>query len=243
MSNLRWYQTGWGVALFGLAGLIIVVIGVFAVAVGRFWWQIRQGQGEELAQKFTKVAVADQATAEMRAKIELTDEPNWGSATAPVTIVEFVDFKCPICRSEEPVIQQVLRTYAGKIRLIMRDFPVESIHPGAGHLAAIAQCAYEQKLYWPVHNYLFANQDSLSENLTGDELAGIVSANNLDATKLQTCLDSFSVQTKVNRDFADGVGLQVLGTPTFFVNGTQIQGEIPFETWQKILDTLLKQAQ
>jgi protein-disulfide isomerase len=74
-------------------------------------------------------------------------EPAQGPADAPVTIVEFSDFQCPHCRQAQATLQQLLRRYAGKVRLVHRDFPVPQLHPGAA--AEAARCADEQGEFWP----------------------------------------------------------------------------------------------
>ena len=70
-------------------------------------------------------------------KLTLTDQPSFGPANAPVTIVEFGDFQCPDCKAEAPVLRKELpEGFDGKVRVIFKNYPLESVHPWA-HAAAV----------------------------------------------------------------------------------------------------------
>lgn len=65
-------------------------------------------------------------------KLNLENQPSFGPADAPVTIVEFGDLQCPSCRAEAPVLRQLMPDlYPGKFRVVFKDFPLETIHPWA----------------------------------------------------------------------------------------------------------------
>src|SRR5205823_6214715 len=64
-----------------------------------------------------------------------------GSATAPLTIVEFADLGCPTCQKRSPEVKAYVRTHPGKIRLVFRNYPIASLHPESMSAAAIAECA------------------------------------------------------------------------------------------------------
>src|SRR5277367_5346220 len=71
-------------------------------------------------------------------KLTLTDQPSFGPADAAVTIVEFGDFECPDCKMEAPVLRHDLtEAFSSKVRVIFKNFPLESVHPWA-RAAAIA---------------------------------------------------------------------------------------------------------
>jgi len=79
--------------------------------------------------------------------------PSTGPVNAPVTIVEFTDYQCPYCHRAQSVIDQVLSRYAGKIRFVHLDFPLDG-HPGAIPAARAARCAGEQGKFWEYHRGL-----------------------------------------------------------------------------------------
>lgn len=67
----------------------------------------------------------------LRVEVPVDGAPFRGPANAPVTIVEFSDFHCPFCRRVIPTLAQLESQYGEKIKLVFRDFPIESLHPGA----------------------------------------------------------------------------------------------------------------
>ena len=237
---MRWYQTAWGVALLGLGGLIFFGVLAFGVVTVKFWWQIKNGQGDFLQKQvyggFTSLQVRNKNAEKVdRNILENGDFPFLGNSTASTTIVVFGEFRCPYTRDAWPILQRLINTYGYKIKVIFRNFPAESIHPGATKLSQIGACAYDQGKYWGVHNYLFVKQDILPVYLAAADIASLADETGLDLDKLKKCLDSSVTAIKVNRDYADGYRFGVGGTPTFFINWQKIEGVVPWETWEKFV--------
>lgn len=235
-------QTWWGVTLLSLGGVLVLAVVIFLVVVGRYWWEIKQGRGEDLAQKiyndFNTTTTASAISAD-RLILERSDAPYLGNAEAKVVVVEFVDFKCPNCLAEAPIIKSLVQKYGSKLKLIIRNFPVESLHPGATQLAILAECAYEQGLYWPIHDYLYSKQTELLASLSDEEIKSVIApALSLDAKRLKICMSDRNTVVKVNRDYADGLKYGVRGTPTFFINGEKIEGVVPLEVWDQFFSKL-----
>ncbi len=91
-------------------------------------------------------------------EVEIGDSPVKGDANAPITIVEFSDFQCPFCaRFYTQTLGQIEREYidTGKVKLVYKDFPLNSIHPNAQKAAEAARCAGEQNKFWEYHDKLF----------------------------------------------------------------------------------------
>ena len=82
--------------------------------------------------------------AETRAQIQMNDAPSVGDKNAPITLVEYSDFECPVCKKLHDVLRGVLPNYSGKVRLVFKDFPIEQIHPWARTAAIAGRCAYQQ---------------------------------------------------------------------------------------------------
>jgi protein-disulfide isomerase len=146
-----------------------------------------------------------------------------GDKSAKVTLVEFTDYQCPFCsRHFRDTMPQIENDYVktGKIRYVLRDFPLESIHPLAFKAAEAANCSGEQGKYWEMHNRLFANQNALA----AAQLPSHAQAVGLDAAKFKTCLDSGKYAAKVLKDLAEAQKAGVNGTPTFFVGLTDSKG-------------------
>jgi len=165
-------------------------------------------------------------------KVEVAaDGPSKGPKDAPVTIVAFSDFQCPFCSRANPTIEQVLKTYEGKVRFVFRDFPLPS-HTEAPKAAEAAHCADEQGRFWDMHDRLFAHQRELSV----EELKAHAGALSLDQAKFDECLDSGRMAAKVQANLEAGTKAGVEGTPAFFVNGVPLAGALPFEEFQKVID-------
>jgi protein-disulfide isomerase len=163
--------------------------------------------------------------------------PSKGPANAPVTIVEFSDFECPYCSRANETLARVEEAYAGKVRIVFRDYPL-SFHSNAQKAAEAGQCAHDQGKFWEMHDKMFANQRALEvENLKlyAQDLG-------LDSKAFDACLDGGSKAEVVKENFEAGLDLGVRGTPAFFVNGKMIAGALPFEEFQKIIDQELGQG-
>jgi protein-disulfide isomerase len=161
-----------------------------------------------------------------------------GGAKAPVTIIEFSDYQCPFCKRAEDVVDQVMKTYGDKVRLVFRDYPLP-FHPNARPAAEAANCANAQGKFWPYHQKLFANQSALA----ADNLKTYAKDLGLDGAKFEQCLaDDKSIKTAIDKDVSDGEKVGVNGTPAFFINGRMLSGAQPFEKFKEIIDDELASA-
>lgn len=172
---------------------------------------------------------------EARKTLETSDDPYLGSLNADLVIVEFMDFKCPICKAQAPEILRLIGKYGYKIKVIVRDFPMESVHPGTSGLAEIASCANEQGAYWSFSDYFFANQETLGAEMPIATVEQLCDEFGVDKTKIKKCLDAGRGRTEVNADYSDAYRSGVTrGTPTYFVNGRILEGAVSFEQWEKL---------
>src|SRR5665647_213785 len=94
-----------------------------------------------------------------------------GKSDAPLTMVEFTDYQCPFCgRFEATTFPEIKKNYidTGKLRLIMRDMPLEGLHPFAMKAAQAVHCAGDQGKFWEMKDLLFKNQNKLdADSLNG----------------------------------------------------------------------------
>jgi protein-disulfide isomerase len=166
-------------------------------------------------------------------KIATEDQPSKGTATAPVTIVEFTDFQCPSCAQAHPVLERLTTEYGDRLRIVVRDYPLE-MHENARKAAEAAEAARAQGKYWEYTALLFANQKALGV----DKLKEYATQVGLDRAKFDAMLDSGQFADKIQRDYQDGVMLGVGGTPTFFVNG-RITNERTYEGLKAAIEKAL----
>lgn len=169
--------------------------------------------------------------------IPTTGAPVLGPQDARVTIVEFSDFQCPYCAAAVPQINAILKAYPSQVKLIFKQYPLET-HSQADLAAAAAIAAQKQGKFWPLHDAMFANRDDLSRN----NLLLLAKQTGMDMNRFETDIDSTEVRETVVRDVQDGNQAGVEGTPTIFINGQKYNGPITLETLKPIVDAQLKQA-
>jgi protein-disulfide isomerase len=174
----------------------------------------------------------------LRAEVSIEGAPFRGAANAPVTLVEFSDFECPFCKRAHPTVTQLLEKYAGKVKLVYRDFPLESIHPQARRAAEAARCAEDQGKFWDYYEVLFKESPKLSQ----DDLRRYAAQTALDVKKFDACVADTVHKARVQRDIDEGTRLGITGTPAFFINGRSITGAQPLEVFARIIDDELTGA-
>jgi protein-disulfide isomerase len=144
-----------------------------------------------------------------------------GSATAPVTIVEYGDYECPACGRIYWTIKVLQNAMGDDLRFVFRNFPLAEVHSHAEGAAEIAEEAADAGLFWPMHDMLFENQgalDSASLVSYGERLG-------LDRQSLLVALRGSHSQ-RIHDDFLGGVRSGVNGTPTLFINGYRYDGPL-----------------
>ena len=179
-----------------------------------------------------KVLVYLKAPPIQRIAVSVQGAPFKGGTNAPVTIVEFSDFHCPFCQRVVSTLAQLESRYGEKIKLVFRDFPIESLHPGATKAHEAARCANEQGQFWAYHDKLFSSPPSSNPEVF-KELAQEVG---LDPSTFATCLSSGKYQAAIKEDMAEGSRIGVDGTPAFFINGRQIIGAQPLDGFARVIE-------
>lgn len=160
-------------------------------------------------------------------KLTTANQPSFGPAQAPVTIVEFGDLECPDCRMEAPLLHHnVPETFPGKVRVVFKDFPLETLHPWARAAAIAGRCVYRQgnDSFWKFYDWDYDHQEEINPENLKSKVLGWASQNGLDTAKLSQCIDSKATEPEVDRSIAEGHELGIHGTPTLFINGRKIGG-------------------
>ena len=97
--------------------------------------------------------------------ISVDDDPARGDAKAPVTIVEFTDFQCPSCAAIQPVLEEVLKSYGNKVRLVVRDFPLAR-HENALQGSGGRECRKRSGSFYEYTALLFKRQGQARPSFT-----------------------------------------------------------------------------
>lgn len=237
---------------------LIVAIGIAAFFAGSYTSNLNsdlvtQKQLDEAIAKLELKMLQNQLPSEQEkqpVKISTDDDPIRGSSDAPITIIEFSDFQCPFCaRFHVQTLPLLLENYidVGKVKLVYRDFPIQSIHPNAIAAAVAAECADDQGKYWQYHDKLFENQSQWNKLETSeviDRFGQYAESLELDTELFNSCLMSGKHIEEIKNDLDDGRKYGVTGTPGFFIGNdelgfVEVKGAQPFENFQKIIDLQL----
>jgi protein-disulfide isomerase len=177
-------------------------------------------------------------------KPEITDNRAFqGSKTGPITIIEYSDFQCPYCRKGHQTMNQVLEAYAGKVKVIFKDFPIERIHPMARPASemyeAIALQDKEKAIKYK--HIIFDEQDKLNRDGAKfiDEAAKRVGAN---VKKAKEDAKGDEVKKILDADRTEAEKFGFTGTPGYLVNGVSLKGAFPIEEFKKVIDHQLASA-
>jgi protein-disulfide isomerase len=174
--------------------------------------------------------------AENISKFDLKDAPVLGNPKAPITIVEYGDFECPVCRNFHDAVRGILPKYP-QAKLIFKDFPIDQIHPWARTGALAGRCAYQQnpQAFWKMYDLIYDNQDLVSAANAYDKMVEFAGQAGLNTDAFKACLSSPQAAAEVNASMENGKLLNVRSTPTVFVNGRPLNGADP-HALQQYLD-------
>jgi protein-disulfide isomerase len=143
-----------------------------------------------------------------------------GPAHARVTIVEYGDFECPICKQAAPGLKRLHERFPGELRFAWRHYPLEEVHPHALAAAEAAECAGAQGKFWEMHDLLLENQAHLKRK----HLAGYAERLELDLARFAAELDEHVYVQRVREHIESGRRSHVRGTPGLFLNGRAQDG-------------------
>jgi protein-disulfide isomerase len=169
-------------------------------------------------------------------EVATAGRPARGPDKAPITIIAFSDYQCPYCKRAHATVEQVMKTYGDKVKLVYRDYPLP-FHENARPAAEAAACANAQGKFWEYHEKLWAATDLSTANLKA--MAGQVG---MDQQKFDDCLAKQEFKAVIDKDIADGAAVGVTGTPAFFINGRMLSGAQPFEKFKEVIDEELARS-
>jgi cyclophilin family peptidyl-prolyl cis-trans isomerase len=139
------------------------------------------------------------------------------------------------------VLAQLQQQNPDTVRLVFRNFPLESIHDKAALSAQAATAAGEQGKFWEMHDLLFATQQEWTA-FTPEEfsewLPGKAAALGLDVAKFELDLTREDIVKKANDAWEDGKSVGLPGTPVILINGQIYGGPLDFDSLNQIVSLL-----
>jgi protein-disulfide isomerase len=173
-------------------------------------------------------------------KLKIESQPNLGTPGAPVVLVEFADFECPVCKAEAIMLRQkLLAAYPTQVRLYFKDFPLDSIHPWARPAAIAGRCVFRQNpsSFWSYFDWIYAHQaDIAAPNLKDKAMEWAKGDKDIDVLQLGRCIDTKATEAEVDKNVAEARALDLNATPTLFVNGRRIPQAIDWTNLRGIVD-------
>ena len=182
--------------------------------------------------------------------VMITGAAVMGEANARVTLIEYSDYQCPYCsRHSKQTMPEIIKNYVneGKVKFLMREFPIPSLHPRATAASEAALCAGNQGKYWEMSDALFSNQRKLSD----EDLLGYASEIGLDTDEFNSCFAQKEYAEQINKDVQEGQQMGVRGTPSFVLGLTDpadsnkikvtkfVRGARDYATFSKEIEELL----
>ena len=238
---------------------IIIVTGIAAFFAGSF---VSNLNTEQVSQKELENAIAElelkilekQLPANqpnIPLEISADNDPIIGNPDAPITIIEFSDFQCPFCaKFHMQTLPTIMDEYINKgtVKLVFRDFPIQSIHPNAVPASIAAECANEQGKFEQMYHMLFEKQKEWSNLETSYAITAFnqyASELQLNEEKFDSCIKNVKYIEEVQKDLNEGRTYGVTGTPGFFIGNEKIgfvelKGAQPFESFKKVINSQLE---
>ena len=158
------------------------------------------------------------------------NNPVFGKKDAPITILAFIDFECPYSSEAYADFKKIMSKYEPVIRVIFKNLPLINLHPDAMVAAEAGMCANEQNKFWPYYDLLFTKKD-----LENNPFVAYAEELGLNQDKFSICLGEEKYLPQITQDVSDAVSLGLRGTPTYFVNGAIIEGNITEADWDKVI--------
>lgn len=186
--------------------------------------------------------------------IQLGEVSYRGEYDAPVTLIEFSDYQCPYCkRHATAVMPPLIKSYVdtGKVRFVMREYPIENLHRRAIPTSEAALCAGDQGQYWGMHDALFTDQKAN----TDEDFQQMAASLDLDVAAFSACMNSDKFMEQIKADMAEGQKLGISGTPSFVLGLTDpedpskvhltkfIRGAQSLQAFSAAIDELVKTAE
>lgn len=153
----------------------------------------------------------------------------FGKEGSKVTLIEYGDFQCPGCGQIHPQIRKIVEQYKDQLQFVFRNYPLTTIHANAKSAASAVEAAGLQGKYWEMHNKVYETQSSWNTlSITDRNTLFTKYANELglNTDQFTTAMASTDVTKKINFDAALAKKDEVAGTPTFILNGIQLNQNI-----------------
>jgi protein-disulfide isomerase len=176
-----------------------------------------------------EAAAAEAAVSANREKIQRDPgSPVGGNPKGDVTLVEFFDYRCGVCKRVHPTVAALIKS-DGKIRRVYKEWPI--LGPQSVFASRAALASREQGLYLPFHNALMEVRGAL----TAKRVMAAASKVGLDTKKLAIDMKDARIDLIFERNFKLARALRINGTPSFVIGDTLIKGARDIDTMRALV--------
>jgi protein-disulfide isomerase len=157
----------------------------------------------------------------------------WGDPDAPVRMIVFEDFQCPVCERHTESVEPTIASELIETGQVSYEFHhLAFLGPESIQAASAAECALEQGQFWPYHDVLFLRQGAENSGVFtkanlkryGTEVDAVLPADAWDQAAFESCVDSERMRPVVEQQTAEAQQTGIRSTPSFLVNGAQLTG-------------------
>jgi protein-disulfide isomerase len=166
-------------------------------------------------------------------KNELFDDPHaavGGNPRGDVTLVEFFDYRCGVCKRVHPIVAEVMKRDGG-VRRVYKEWPILGPESLFASKAAIASRRQGEEKYLSFHDAMMEHRGALNR----DAVLRIATAVGLDTKRLVADLAAPEVERVIQRNFSLAEALRLNGTPSFVIGETVLRGGRGVETLLSIV--------
>lgn len=172
-------------------------------------------------------ALQARVDAERRHKAE-TDSRDFsiGARDAPVTIVEFFDYRCPYCKQVEPALEALLKEDR-QLRIIYKELPI--LGKDSVYATRVALAARKQGKYDKFHAAMMAAKGQIDERVILQVAANV----GLDVERVKSDMQAAEIEDVIKRNYDLAQALDVHGTPAFIIGDEMVSGAIDIATMKQ----------
>ncbi|MDE2024995.1 MAG: thioredoxin domain-containing protein [Patescibacteria group bacterium] len=164
------------------------------------------------------------------------DDISFGPTTSKATLVEYADFQCPACRAYYPLVKQLNQDFKGKLHYVYRFFPLTAIHKNAMVSAEAGYAAAKQGKFLEMADLLFTNQPSWEGSNDAESVfVGYAKQLNLNTDQFTADMHAKATADFIQKQEDAGTNAGVDATPTFFLNGKQIQNPSSYVDFRQLI--------
>lgn len=142
-----------------------------------------------------------------------------GPANAPVTIVEFFDYRCPYCAAALPWVLETVRSRSD-VRFVFKEMPLSMHGQPALEASQASIAAMPQGRYLQFHQALM----SYRGELTPENIDRLARQSGIDVARMRRAMQSAAINQLIDDNLNLATDLSVTGTPGFIINGELVSG-------------------